>query len=166
MSVGGVAATADLQRQDNAITVSVGDLKATFSSADGTGNPVPLDPDGNVRLNPGDNVKIKMAGFAPGTQVEAWLFSTPTLLGRAKVKWDGSIDSTFTIPASIPTGAHRIALKAKTADGKDATIGLGVMVGDWHGEKGMSTLLIVIPVCLAVAGALLLPAVSRRRRTR
>jgi hypothetical protein len=153
-----------MERRDNAITVTVGDIAATISSSDSSGNPVPLDPDGNVRLNPGDGIKIKMSGFDPGTSFEAWLFSTPTLLGRAEVGWDGTIDVDFIIPDSIPAGAHRIALKGTTADKKDATIGLGVMVGDWHSESNVSTWLIVVPVCAAIFGAMLLPAVTRRRR--
>ena len=76
----------------------------------------------------------------------------------------GKLDRTFTIPVGTPEGAHRIALKARTADKKDASIGLGVIVGDWKAEDNMSTILIVSAVCLAVLGALLLPAVSRRRR--
>lgn len=164
VSLGGSATEARTERKDNAISVLAGGLAATFSSADPGGASTPLDPEGNIRVSTGDLVRVKMSGFEPGTVVEAWLFSTPVLLGTAKVGDDGRVDETFAIPAGTPEGAHRIALKARTADKKDATIGIGVVVGDWAAEDNMSALLIVGAVCLAVLGALLLPAVSRRRR--
>jgi hypothetical protein len=164
VSVGGTARTPTLERRDNAITVTAGDFAATFSSTDSDGRPTPLDPDGNVRLKPGDNVQIKMSGFAPGSGVEAWLFSTPMLLGRATVSTDGSIDTVFTLPKDIPAGAHRIALKAVTDSGDETTVSLGVMVGDWQRETNRPTMLIVAIVLAAVIGALMMPAVSRRRR--
>lgn len=164
MSVGGTQRTARTERRENAISVIAGDISAMFSPADPGGTPTPLDPEGNLRLSTGDLVRVRMSGFEPGTTVEAWLFSTPVLLGTAVVNDAGRVDKTFTIPAGTPEGAHRIALKARTTDNKDASIGIGVIVGDWKAENNMSTVLIVGAVCLAVLGALLLPAVTRRRR--
>lgn len=166
MSIGGTQRESRTERRDNAISVIAGDVQATFSPADPGGTPTPLDPEGNIRVSTGDLVRVRMSGFEPGTTVEAWLFSTPVLLGTAVVNEEGRLDTTFTIPAGTPEGAHRIALKARTTDKKDATIGIGVIVGDWRAEDNMSTLLIVGAVCLAALGALLLPAVSRRRRQR
>lgn len=164
MSLGGAQRTAQTERKNNSISVIAGGISAMFSSADPNGTPTPLDPEGNIRVSTGDLVRVRMSGFEPGTTVEAWLFSTPVLLGTAVVNDAGRVDKTFTIPAGTPEGAHRIALKARTYDKQDASIGIGVIVGDWQAEDNMSTLLIVGAVCLAVLGALLLPAVSRRRR--
>jgi hypothetical protein len=164
LSVGDEGQSASTTRQNNAISVSSGSLNATFAPADASGNASSLDSDGNIRLKVGDKIKIRMAGFLAGSEVETWLFSTPTLLGRTKVDAKGTIDTDFVIPKSVPNGMHRIALKATTADKRAATIGLGVMVGEW--KKGRSTTVLVIVVALAIAimGGLMLPAVSRRRR--
>jgi len=162
--VGSRAITPKTTRQNNAISVSVGSLNATFAPIDAKGTPVALDAEGAIRLKVGDRIRIRMAGFQPGSQVEAWMFSTPVLLGRTTVGADGMLNRDFVVPASVESGLHRIALTAVSADGKKATIGLGVKIGDWKKENNTAVLFIVIPVALAMLGALLLPAVSRRRR--
>jgi hypothetical protein len=164
MAIDGSNEAATTTRANNAISVSVGSVNATFAPADANGNATSLDNDGNVRLKVGDKIKIRMAGFLPNSNVETWMFSSPVLLGRTKVDAKGTINSDFVIPASMPNGRHRIAISARTADNKPTTIGLGVMVGEPEAKSKATVLLIVIPVTLAVLGGLLLPAVTRRRR--
>jgi hypothetical protein len=123
-----------------------------------------LDADGNVRLKSGDVVRIKLAGFDPGSTAEAWLFSTPQLMGRAKVGPDGIMVGNFAIPQNVSQGSHRIAIVAQTVDGKPATLAVGIKVGEWKKEQSITVWLIVLPIVLAMGGALLLPAVIRRRR--
>lgn len=151
-------------RENNAISISSGSLNATFAPADPNGNASALDADGNIHLKVGDKIKIRMAGFLPGSGVETWMFSTPTLLGTAKVDAKGGIDKDFVIPASMPNGKHRIALSATTADNKPATIALGVVVGEVNQKSKTTVVLIVLALATAVLGGLALPAVSRRRR--
>jgi uncharacterized repeat protein (TIGR02059 family) len=164
VKVGNKVETATVQRIDNQLVVSAGVLKATLGGMNADGSSVPLDADGNVRLKSGDVVRIKLAGFKPGSVVEAWLFSTPTLLGIAKVGADGTVAGRFIIPKNASNGAHRIAVVAKTADGKPAILTVGVMVGEWNSGSRVTVWLIVLPIALAVAGALILPATRRRRR--
>ena len=164
VSVGDKAEAVTVERADNQVTVRAGALSATLGSIDEKGEVGALDSDGNVRLKPGDTVRIKLAGFEPGSEVEAWLFSTPVLMGRATVARDGSVIGNFMIPENAPTGAHRIAIVAKTTDGKPATLTVGVKVGNWKKESSITVWLIVLPIVLAVIGALTLPATRRRRR--
>jgi hypothetical protein len=135
------------------------------AAIDQSGSVSSLDSDGNVRLKAGDSIRIKLAGFEPGSIVEAWLFSTPQLMGTAKVAADGTVTGTFTIPKDVPKGSHRIALVTKTTDGKPTTLTVGVMVGEWKKGANVAIWLIVLPIVLSIAGALILPA-TRRRRTR
>jgi hypothetical protein len=116
-----------------------------------------------VRLKTGDAVRIKLAGFKPSTVMEAWLFSTPVLLGTTKVGADGSVTGTFTIPKNAPEGAHRVVIVAQTTDGKPATLTVGINVGEWDSGPGVALWLIVLPIAFAVVGALVLPAQRRRR---
>lgn len=162
--VGDSEQKAVVERVNNQLVVSAGEMKATLGGIGAGGSAVPLDSDGNVRLKPGDNVRIRLAGFRPGSTVEAWLFSTPVLMGTAKVGADGSVVGNFAIPRNSPEGAHRIAIVARTKDGKPATLTVGVMVGEWEKGAGVTVWLIVLPIVLAVAGALLLPATRRRRQ--
>ena len=161
--VGNSEQKAVIERIDNQLVVSAGEMKATLGGVGTGGAAMPLDGDWNVRLNPGDNVRIRLAGFRPGSTVEAWLFSTPVLMGTAKVGADGSVVGNFAIPRNSPEGAHRIAIVARTKDGKPATLTVGVMVGEWDKSAGVAVWLIVLPIVLAAVGALLLPATRRRR---
>ena len=161
--VDGESATASVQRVNNQLVVSVGELSATFGAMNASGTALSLDNDGNVHLHPGDSVQIKMSGFKPASTVEAWLFSTPTQLGTAIVQADGTVSGKFIIPKNVPTGAHRIAIVARTNEGKKATLAVGILVGNWAKEKNIAVWLIVVPIVLAVFGALTLPATRRRR---
>ena len=153
-----------INRADNQLTVTAGALSATVGSLDGAGNVAALDAEGNVQLKEGDTVRIKLAGFKAGSTVEAWLFSTPQLMGKAKVGANGVVVGNFIVPKNVPKGSHRIAIVAQTVDGKPATLTLGVKVGTWKKEKSIAVWLIVLPIVLAIFGAMFLPAVIRRRR--
>ena len=164
MKIGDSTQPAVVSRIDNQLVVSAGPVKAELGSIDSTGAASPLDVDGNIRLKSGDTVRVKLSGFEPGSTVEAWLFSTPQLMGTAKVGADGSVVGLFTIPENVPAGSHRIAVVARTNDGKPATLTVGIKVGEWKKESSLAVWLIVLPIVLAVVGALTLPATRRRRR--
>ena len=163
--VGDKKETVTVKRADNQVTVTAGELSATLGGLNKDGGVSALDADGNVRLMPGDTVRIKLAGFKPGSIVEAWLFSTPQLMGTAKVGANGIVVGTFTVPKNIDQGSHRIAVVAKTTDGKSATLTVGVKVGEWKKERSVALWIIVLPIVLAVFGALLLPATRRRKKS-
>jgi hypothetical protein len=164
VNVGGKTETATVERANNQLVVSVGALKAVVGGLNPDGSQMALDDDGNVRLNSGDTVRIKLAGFKPGTKMEAWLFSTPVLLGKTTVGADGAVTGSFTIPKNAPEGAHRVVIVAQTTDGKPATLAIGINVGEWDSGPGVAIWLIMLPIALAVVGALLVPAQRRRRR--
>ncbi|MFM8793956.1 MAG: hypothetical protein ACKOFF_03540 [Acidimicrobiales bacterium] len=156
-----VAAT--VTREDNQIVVQAGAVTAKVAGVNEAGEPVALDADGNIRIPAGSRVRIRASGFEPGSTVDGWLFSTPVRIGSATVDAKGSVDATFVIPEGTPSGAHRIAIEARTADGKKTSIAVGVAVGDFEKESNIATWLIVSALMLAIALAFLLPAVSRRR---
>ena len=164
VKVGDEIEDATVERADNQLVVTAGALKAVVGGMNPDGSPMALDEAGNVRLRTGDTVRIKLAGFEPGSVMEAWLFSTPVLLGTTKVGTDGTITATFTIPEDAPSGSHRVVIVARTTDGKPATLAVGINVGEWEKESSLTVWLIVLPIVAAVAGALLLPATRRRRR--
>jgi hypothetical protein len=164
VTVGKKTEPATVERVNNQLTVTAGKLSATVGGLNKDGGNTALDADGNVRLKPGDVVRIKLAGFDPGSTVEAWLFSTPQLMGTAKVGADGIVVGNFVIPKDVSSGSHRIAIVAQTVDGKPATLAVGIKVGEWNKGRSITVWLIVLPIVLAMGGALLLPAVIRRRR--
>lgn len=163
IKVGDKTEEAVVERADNQLVVTAGALKAVIGGLSANGTQHPLDDEGNVRLNTGDVIRIKLSGFKPGTEMEAWLFSTPVLLGTTKVGADGTVTGSFAIPKDVPAGSHRIVIVAKTTDGSPATLTVGINVGQWDSGLDVPVWLIVLPIALAMVGALVLPATRRRR---
>jgi hypothetical protein len=153
-----------LERQNNQLVISVGDLKATVGAVEGNGNVAPLDSDGNIALRPGDKIAIKLGGFAAGTKVEMWLFSTPTRIGTATVNSKGELNATVSIPKVVPVGSHRIAITTKPKNGEPVTFTLGIAVREYSKESRMVTWLIVTPIAVAMLSAFFLPPALRKRR--
>jgi hypothetical protein len=164
VQVDGVDTKAQISRVNNQLVVSAGALKATIGGINENGSAMSLDSDGNVRLRSGDVVRIKLAGFKPGSTVEAWLFSTPVLMGTSVVGVDGSVTGNFVVPKNASLGAHRIAVVAKAVDGKPTTFTVGVAVGAVSETSTWTRVLIAIPITLAIGFGFLLPNQLRRRR--
>ncbi len=164
VQVDGVDTKAQISRVNNQLVVSAGALKATIGGINENGSVMSLDSDGNVRLRSGDVVRIKLAGFKPGSTVEAWLFSTPVLMGTSVVGVDGSVTGNFVVPKNASRGAHRIAVVAKAVDGKPTTFTVGIAVGAVSETSTWTRVLIAIPITLAIGFGFLLPNQLRRRR--
>jgi hypothetical protein len=164
VQVGDNVGPATVTRENNVVVVKVGDASTGFAGVDDSGNVAPLDNNGNIGLRPGSQVRIRADGFEAGSDVEAWLFSTPTKLGHVQVDATGAIDATFSIPKSAPVGSHRIAVVAKLKNGKKATFTLGIAVTNFKKGKNVTPWLIGIPLVLATLSGLFLPPAVRRRR--
>ena len=164
VQVDGVPTKSQVTRENNQLVVSAGALKATIGGLNKNGTAMSLDKDGNVRLRSGDVVRIKLAGFRPNSSVEAWLFSTPVLLGSAVVSADGSVLGDFTIPKNSPEGSHRIVIVAKSTYGKATTFTVGVEVGEMTRTSTITRVLISIPIAFAALFGVILPNQLRRRR--
>ena len=90
----------------------------------------PLRPDAQGRLvvEDGGYVAVSGTGFAPGTDVDVWLFSLPVLLGTATVGADGGFAARFALPDSVPVGEHTVQLNGTAADGTLLTVAAGLVV--------------------------------------
>ena len=164
VQVDGVKTDATVTRENNQMVVTAGSLSATLSGLDKTGKTSPLDSDGNIHLEGGDVIKISVGGFKPETLVEVWLFSTPTKLGSARVGADGTVVGAYRLPFGTKSGAHRVVVTAKMANGKSTTFTLGILVGNISKTSTLTRVLIAIPISLAIGFGFLLPNQLRRRR--
>lgn len=63
---------------------------------------------GGTTFEQGKTVTITVGAQYAGQTVAGWIFSTPTYLGTAVVSAAGT--ATFTIPADLPVGAHRLVV--------------------------------------------------------
>ena len=164
VQVDGVKTDAVVTRDNNQMVVTAGSLSATMSGLDKTGKRSPLDSDGNIHLAAGDEIKISVGGFKPGSIVEVWLFSTPTQLGTAVVGADGTVSGTYRLPAGTKSGTHRVVVTARLANGKPTSFTLGILVGDISTTSTLTRVLIAIPITLAIGFGFILPTQLRRRR--
>ena len=166
LDVGGVPTKVNVVRENNQIVIKTDSLQAVMSGVDDSGATRALDSDGNLRLASGDVVRINVGGFKPGSDVDVWLFSTPTHMGTSVVGADGQVSGSFTVPEGIEEGSHRIAVTAKLSNGKSATFTLGIAVGEIAKTSTVARVLIAIPILMAIFVGFVLPNQLRRRRRR
>jgi hypothetical protein len=162
--VGGEPVETTVSRSDDRIVITAGELSATISSITAEGSRVSLDADGNVQLNEGDSFRFEMSGFAANSNVNAWLFSTPLLLGTVTADAAGEVSAELLLPDGVASGTHRAAVIGTNGSGDDVSLTIGIVIGSASG--GVSTtgkVLISIPILLAVLFALAMPARRRRK---
>ena len=159
--IGGVEVAAKVTREDNELVVDVGPISARIWATARSGGKVPLDAQGRLRLQVGDSVTVDVEGFDAATPVEVRLYSDPVLLGRSQVGASGTLAAAYEIPAGVEQGDHTVVL-AGTGKGDEVTLALSVAIGDE--SAGINPWVIIVPIGVAVLGALLLPVALRRRK--
>jgi hypothetical protein len=165
--VNGKSLTATVTRTNNQLITTGGGISLIVSGLLPNGERIELDADGNLRLEEDAKIVIESTGYEAKQDVEVWMFSTPSLLGKLSATATGAISGTFDIPNGLESGDHRLVLKGMNNDGEDVVLGVGMMFGSANsGTSTLSSVLIGIPVALAVLIGLFIPAVSRRRRKR
>ena len=71
------------------------------------------------------------------------------------------LSGSYEIPKQAETGDHTVVMVG-TGNGEDVTLGLSVAIG--NEPDGVSPLVIILPIGLAILVAMLLPVVLRRRK--
>ena len=153
-----------LTRNNNALVVSGAGIEASVYGLTDGGVRVDLDADGYLRLQTSDQIVVEAEGYSPGDEVDVWMYSTPTRLGTIAVDANGVMKGTFTLPAGIGKGDHRVVLDGQNRRGQDVILGIGIAVGSPSTTSLLSRLLIIVPVSIAILAALIIPTRLRRRR--
>ena len=147
----------------NSVTTIAGTVQITVSGFSPTGEAVPVTLDGKILVEGGGSFGVRVAGFAPNSPVEAWMFSDPIRLGDFQVNNYGKSTERFIVPSYVEPGSHRVVLTGRDALGKDFTVAMGLQVHGDSGEVPTSRIVIVAIVALALLGLLLPPSLRRRR---
>ncbi|HEY4993491.1 MAG TPA: LPXTG cell wall anchor domain-containing protein, partial [Nakamurella sp.] len=92
------------------------------------GHDVTLSSDHVVRVPQEGALRVAIRGFKPGTPATVWGFSTPTILTRLTIAADRSGVQAFTLPASMLPGPHTLVVAGTSAEGKPATMSVGILV--------------------------------------
>ncbi|MFM8602095.1 MAG: fibronectin type III domain-containing protein [Actinomycetota bacterium] len=77
---------------------------------------------------PGEELDIAVTGLLPGSETSAWIFSTPTLLGRGTADASGALRASYPLPAGIGTGLHTVQLNTIATDGTMRSVEIKVEV--------------------------------------
>ena len=105
-------------------------------------------------------------GFAPGTLVDVWLFSSPTFLGTVLVGADGTFKASLEVASGIPIGEHTLQANGISSDGDTRSLNLGVRVVDADIElpaTGVTSTLRLLSLWVLMTGVI--TVIIRRRRT-
>lgn len=121
---------------------------------------------GSRSVNQGGTVTVSGWGFTPGSSVEVWIHSSPTLLTTVTAGADGKVSATVTVPKDAQVGAHTMKLVGRDTDGQPLTLSLALdvtPVGQLAFTGRDSSPLLATGLALIVAGALLTEFTRRRR---
>jgi len=163
-SVDGELIDASLERLDNSYVVSGAGVSVTVSGLAADGSRIPLDPDGTLRLESGDLVAVDAAGYAAGSDIEVWMFSTPVKLGVLKTDESGGSSMVFPVPLSLESGNHRLVLRGPNSNDSDVVLSMGLALGAYESGTSVQTWVIAVPIAAAIILAVVIPTTLRRRR--
>ena len=79
------------------------------------------DTSARVVIEKGNTVTTSGTGFKPFSQVDVWVYSTPTWLGAVMTDQFGNFTTTLPMPNSLPEGDHTFQAKGLTPDSTERT---------------------------------------------
>jgi outer membrane protein OmpA-like peptidoglycan-associated protein len=87
-------------------------LSSTTQFVDGTTQ----DTNDRVVIEKGNTVTTSGTGFKPFSQVDIWVYSTPTWLGAVVTDAYGNFTTTVPMPKALPAGDHTFQAKGQTPE--------------------------------------------------
>ncbi|MGI5245928.1 MBG domain-containing protein [Dactylosporangium sp. CA-139066] len=117
------AATGGLTFTGNGFTASVAAIGADRTRQ-------PLDAEGRLVLDRKRRVLVSMTGFAANAQTDVWLFSDPVLVGHVTADANGAVEASLPVPAALPVGEHTLQVNGLTADGRQRSLSVGLVLVD------------------------------------
>ena len=165
-TIAGKTARAKTTRVNNQLVFTAGGFTVTLAGVNPDGSIIPLTQDGLLEVRRGDMFRLDAQGFAPGSEVDIWMFSRTIHLAHVEVGENGLVRSTLKVPKSVDNGLHHLVMVGVDRAKAEAKFEVGMNVGVPQKQWWYSRVLIVIPITLAVFAGLWLPTTARRRRRR
>ena len=130
--VGGVPRDVDLVVEDSgsAVVESVGEFVIRVTPQNDLGGIVAPNQGGQLQAISGRTIRFSGQGFAPNSVIEAWINSSPILLGEVTTDATGSFTAEFELPAGVEVGAHTLSLKGVSVEGTEVVTSMGLNVID------------------------------------
>jgi len=86
-----------------------------------------------------ENCDVSGAGFAPESEVQVWMYSTPQLLGTFNASATGSLVGTVAMPPGTSLGSHTMVLAGQDSTGRPLFLTVGVTLGQTAGAPTSTT---------------------------
>ena len=98
---------------------------------DDEGNVLPVGANGAIVVNRNNTFVVSGSGWSPGTEMVAWIFSTPQKIGTIPVPDDGEYSTEMNLPVALDIGEHTIQVNGITSDGSVRSLSVEVLyLGD------------------------------------
>ena len=165
-TIGGKLAKATTTRVNNQLVFNAGGFTVTLAGVKADGTIIPLSSDGLLEVQRGDTFRLDATGFAPGSEVDIWMFSKSMLMATITVGADGLVKSSLVVPKSMTDGLHHLVMVGVDKAKAEAKFEVGMNVGAPTNQWWASRVLIVVPIAVAVFIGLWLPTTVRRRKRR
>jgi hypothetical protein len=165
-TIGGKVAKATTTRVNNQLVFNAGGFTVTLAGMKADGTVIPLSSDGLLEVQRGDTFRLDATGFAPGSNVDIWMFSKSTLMANMTVGADGLVKSSFVVPKSMKDGLHHLVMVGVDRAKAEAKFEVGMNVGVPAKQWWASRVLLLVPLAIAVFIGLWLPTTVRRRKRR
>jgi hypothetical protein len=165
-TIGGKTVKATTTRVNNQLVFNSGGFTVTLAGVKADGTIIPLSSDGLLEVQRGDTFRLDATGFAPGSNVDIWMFSKSTLMANITVGADGLVKSSFVVPKSMKDGLHHLVMVGVDKAKAEAKFEVGMNVGVPAKQWWASRVLLLVPLAIAVFIGLWLPTTVRRRQRR
>ncbi|MDQ2662191.1 MAG: fibronectin type III domain-containing protein [Actinomycetota bacterium] len=121
-----------------------------------------------TKVAPGQQLTLHAAGFAPGSLVDGFVYSTPQHLGTGTTGLAGAATFAVTVPSNLPVGTHTLTAVGLNDDGDTATASLAIEVASAGAlaSTGWTTASEPLAALLLLAGLLTLWTARRARASR
>jgi hypothetical protein len=94
---------------------------------DEEGQLVPVGTNGAIVISLNNTFVVSGSGWQPGTEMVAWMFSTPQRLGVIPVPDDGKYTAELSLPEKIDIGEHTVQVNGLTRDGSLRSVSIEVL---------------------------------------
>jgi hypothetical protein len=161
--VNGESVAVTLSRSNNIVSISGAGISGSLSLVDANGSVLPLDADGNLRVDGTTSVVLTFEGVKAGSQLELWVFSDPQQLLKTKVGKDGKVRLEVPMPKDLSSGKHKFVSTLTNYADAEVSISVGFVVGDQGSGVSIGGVIFAV-LGLGIFFALVIPARRRLRR--
>jgi hypothetical protein len=102
-------------------------MRLSLGAVDPDGSPLPLSDD-RLSVPHGGTVTVGADGFAPGSTVDVWAFSTPVFLGTGIADASGAVDLAVEVPDVLAAGSHTLQFTGESATSEPVAVSIGLIV--------------------------------------